>query len=301
MTFTHADVETYVIPAQLAMAMFGMGATLKAADFLDVARDLRGLLLGLGLQLIFVPLLALGFISVLDLGPGWAVGLCLIAAVPGGAFSNLLTFLGRGNTPLSIAVTVTSTALCVITVPIVLELTVSSYLPDDFRFPLGRVVIEIGVYLLVPLIAGMVCYRVWPSRSERIARFGIQAAVVLLLVIVVSSLRSGRIKIPEYGWGPPLVILAFGFALMLLVPQISRMFRRVDGDTLALSIEVVVRNIGVALLVVQFFFPGQPEQGHVLYSCLFFAGASGLFALPLLLCHRYGLPIVLFRPRRPTS
>ena len=296
---THADVETYVIPAQLALAMFGMGATLKVTDFVAVVRDLGGLALGLGLQLVMVPLLAVGFIAAFDLGPGWAVGLCLIAAVPGGAFSNLLTFLGRGNVALSISVTVASTALCVVTVPLILELMVSSYLPADFRFPLGRVVLEIGGYLLVPLIIGMLCHRAWPDHAERLARFGIRAAVVLLVVIVISSLRSGRIKIPEYGWEPPLIIIAFGTLLAIITPQITRLFRRYDDDTVALSVEVVVRNIGVALLVIQFFFPGEPEQGHVLYSCLFFAGASGLFALPLWVSHRFGLPIVLLRRRRP--
>lgn len=299
MFIDHADVERYVIPAQLALAMFGMGATLRVADFVDVARDFRGLILGLALQLIMVPLLAVGFIAVFDLGPGWAVGLCLVAVVPGGAFSNLLTFLGRGNVALSISVTVTSTALCVITVPILLNLIVSSYLPADFHFPLGRVILEIGGYLLIPLIIGMVVYRRVPKHALRLARFGIRGAVVLLVLIVISSLRSGRIKIPEYGWEPPMLIILFGTVMAVITPHISRVLGRFDDDTVALSIEVVVRNVGVALLMIQYFFPGQPEQGHVLYSCLFFAGASGFFALPLWLGHRYGWPIVLGRRRYP--
>jgi BASS family bile acid:Na+ symporter len=297
----HADVEAYVIPAQLALAMFGMGATLKVTDFFAVARDFRGLILGLALQLLMVPLLAVVFIEVFALTPGWAVGLCLVAVVPGGAFSNLLTFLGRGNVALSISVTVTSTALCVITVPVLLDLIVSSYLPVDFRFPLGRVILEIGGYLLIPLIVGMVVYRGLPRHAERLARFGIRGAVILLIVIVVSSLRSGRIKIPEYGWEPPLIILAFGIVMAIITPHIARLLGRFDDDTVALSIEVVVRNVGVALLMIQYFFPGQPEQGHVLYSCLFFAGASGFFALPLWVGHRFGWPVVLGRKRYPRS
>jgi BASS family bile acid:Na+ symporter len=295
---SHADVETYLVPLQLATAMFGMGATLGVSDFLAVTRDPRGLALGLGLQLVFVPLLAVAFIAGFDLGPGWAVGLCLVAAVPGGAFSNLLTFLGRGNVALSISVTVCSTALCVLTVPALLRLLVSSSLPASFVFPLHRVVIEIGAYLLGPLLLGMAVFRVAPRWSPALARLGIRAAVVLIVVIALSAMGSGRIKIPEYGWTPPLIIVLFGVALAVLTPQISRLFGRFDDDTLALGVEVTVRNIGVALLVVHFFFPGLPEQGQVLYTCLFYAGASGLFALPLVILHRFGGPLVLLRGHR---
>ena len=103
LTDLHAFVEAYFVPIQLALAMLGMGATLTVQDFIDVVRDPRGLALGWALQLVFVPLAAFAFVELLELEPGWAVGLCLVAVVPGGTFSNLLTFLGRGNLALSIS------------------------------------------------------------------------------------------------------------------------------------------------------------------------------------------------------
>jgi len=50
--------------------------------------------------------------SLLRLPAGVAFGLLLIAAMPGGLFSNLLTHLGSGNVALSITATVVSTLLC---------------------------------------------------------------------------------------------------------------------------------------------------------------------------------------------
>ena len=41
----------------------------------------------------------------LDIDPGVAVGIAILAAVPGGTVSNVFTFAARGNVPLSIAVT----------------------------------------------------------------------------------------------------------------------------------------------------------------------------------------------------
>lgn len=299
MSELHLFVETYFVPVQLGLAMLGMGATLSVRDFLDVLRDPRGLALGLALQLILVPVAAFGFIELLDLSPGWAVGLCLVAVVPGGAFSNLLTFLGRGNVALSISVTAVTTAACMFTVPLLLQLLASSYLPETFELPLGRIILEISGYLLVPLLLGMVIFRSWPEKAPVIARACIWGAVLLIVLITISALLSGRIEVGAYGWGPPLTIVAFGAALANITPLLVRGARHYDDDNVALTIEVAVRNIGIALLLVRFFFPGQPEQGHVLYTCLFYAGLSGFLAVPIVLRHRFDRPVVPLLKKRP--
>ncbi len=295
----HATVEQYFVPTQLALAMFGMGATLSVRDFLQVLRDPRGLALGLGLQLVFVPALAYAFIEIFDLAPGWAVGLCLVAVVPGGAFSNLLTFLGKGNVPLSISVTVASTAGCIATIPLLLGVLASSHVPPDFSFPTQRIVVEIFAYLLVPLALGMVMFRVAEKPSARLSKWAIRGSILLIALITVSALRSGRIRVAEYGIVPPATLLLFGVLLANVTPQVARLFRRYDDDAVALSVEVAVRNIGIALLLVQFFFPGEPEHGHVLYSCLFYAGLSGFLALPIVLRHRLRGKAVLLRAPNP--
>lgn len=295
----HAFVESYLIPTQLALAMLGMGATLSPNDFANVARDPVGLGIGLVLQVVAVPALALGFTNVFDMSEGWAVGLILVSVVPGGAFSNLLTFLGRGNTPLSISMTVAATLGCVITVPFVLSVAAASHLPADFVFPTDRIVVEIFFYLLLPLALGMVIYRLWPASAETISRWAVRLALLLILVITVSALGSGRIRILAYGWQPPAIIFLFGLCLSVGMPVIMRLLRRYDDDTIALGIEVTVRNVGVALLLVHFFFPGTDANGHVLYTCLFYAGLSGWLTLPMLLRHRWGRsPLWFLSPRR---
>lgn len=295
----HAFSETYLVPAQLALAMLGMGATLSIRDFGSILRDPLGLALGLFLQLVLVPALALGFTYVFDLSEGWAVGLILVSVVPGGAFSNLLTFLGRGNTPLSISMTVAATLGCVATVPFVLGLAASSHLPADFAFPTRRIMIEIFLYLMVPLGFGMVLFRLAPRFSKAVSDWSIRGAMALIVYITITALGSGRIKVLEYGLVPPAIILLFGVCLAIIVPMVPRTLGRYDDDTLALGIEVTVRNVGVALLLVHFFFPGSEANGHVLYTCLFYAGLSGWLAVPMLLRNRWGRsPIWFLSPRR---
>lgn len=290
--------EQVLVPVQLLLAMLGMGATLRPQDFGVILKDPRGLALGLALQWLFVPLVAVGVITAFDLGPGWALGLLLVAVVPGGATSNLLTFLGRGSVPLSIAVTTVTTLACMATVPALLGLLASDYLPADFAFPYARIVRDILLYLLAPLGVGMVLKRLAPGSSGALSTWAVRGSLFLILVITVSALGSGRIDIVAYGWRPPLIIVGFAATLAFTTPQLCRLVGRFDDDTVALQIEVVVRNIGIGLLLVNVFFPGEPRQAEVLYTCLFYAGLSTPFALPTLVRHRLGKSAVPLRERR---
>jgi predicted Na+-dependent transporter len=159
--------------------------------------------------------------------------------------------------------------------------------------------LDIFGYLLAPLALGMFIRQRMAARAPGVSRWAIRGSLALVLTIAVAALGTGRIRLPEYGWGPPLVILLFGTFLAVSVPQLCRLFGRYDDDTVALAIEVAVRNVGIGLLVVHFFFPGQKEQGMVLFTALFYAGASPVFAVPALLRHRFGRSAVLLRKPNP--
>ena len=279
--------------------MLGMGATLAVRDFGKVLQRPGPLLLGLCIQLIFMPALAMLWIHLFGFSEGWAVGLILVSVVPGGAFSNLLTFLARGHVPLSIAMTTASTAGCIATVPLILGLLAETHLPADFSFPTTKVVFDIFGFLLIPLAIGMAIFRTLPKHAAKVSKWSINLSVTLIILITVGALGAGRIKVGEYGIVPPLRILAFGVFASIAVPHIVRLFRRTDDEAVALTIEVCVRNVGVALLLIHFFFPDSPAQGHVLYTCLFYAGISGALTLFPLLRHRYGRSPVLLRKALP--
>ena len=289
LTGLQAFAESVLVPVQLFLAMLGMGATLTVGDFLKVFAQPRGLAVGLGMQWLVVPALAAGFVGAFSLSPGWAVGLVLVAAVPGGATSNLFTFLGRGNVPLSIAVTTVSTLACIGVIPLVLRLLAAPYLPADFSFPTARILRDIALYLLAPLALGMVIRRFWAGGSEAVSKWAIRGSVLCIVLIAGSSLGSGRIRLEEYGWGPPLTVVLFLATLAVVVPALVRMVGRPRPDATAIGIEAVVRNVGIGLLLLRFFFPDDASaNGQILFTCLFYSGASGAFAVPLLLWGRRG-------------
>src|SRR5262245_34967798 len=119
--------------SQLILFMTGMGATLRPADFTRIVREPRSLLAALACQYGLVPLLAVGLNHLLVPRdqPGFAIGLILIAAMPGGAMSKFFTYLGRGNLALSATLTAGTTLASLVTVPLLLRLLAVGYIPED--------------------------------------------------------------------------------------------------------------------------------------------------------------------------
>lgn len=294
----YGSAERYLIPAQLMLVMAGMGATLSLRDFADVVRAPSSLVIAMLLQWVMVPLAAAATIAALDLSPGWTLGLLLIAAAPPAAFSNVFTLLGRGNLALSVSTTAVITVGTVLTVPLLLGTMAAAHLPADFAFPTRRIVTEIALFMLLPLGLGMALRHRVERQAQRVSRALVRASLAVVAVIFIGALGSRRIEIAAYGWQPPLRILGFGVVMALITPQLCRLLGRYDRDTLALSVQVSMRNMGVALLMVRFFLPGTPDNAHILYSCLLYSGAGMWLAMPAVIAHRGGKSVVLGRRRR---
>ena len=298
---TWKAVEGVLIPLQLLLAMFGMGATLGVGEFNKVVRHPSGVSIGLGLQWVVVPLLGQLLILVFGLGPGWAAGVILVTVTPGGAFSNLLTYLARGHLALSIAVTAVATFASTITAPLLLRLLARGFLPQQFEFPTGRILLEVTLYLLLPLVAGMGVFHLVNRHAKTVSKVAIWVSMTLVLIIAAGALGAGRIKIAEYGWQPPLTILLFAVVIHFMALEVCHLLGRTDDESVALAIEVSVRNGGVGLLLMQFFFPGQEAQSHALYTILFYTGLQLWIPIPAMVRHRLGRSPLLLRRARPGS
>jgi len=104
-----ADFTALALNTAMFAMMFGMGLTLTPVDFRRVAKAPRATIVGTLLQLIIMPLVAIGIAKAFDMAPLLAVGLVVIGACPGGLFSNMYIHFARGNTALSITLTATAT------------------------------------------------------------------------------------------------------------------------------------------------------------------------------------------------
>jgi len=278
MTFEYAQFEYLLSAALLVLAMFGMGTTLRPTDFAGVARAPQGVLLVIVLQVLVTPLLAIGLARAFLLPPEVAVGMLLVAALPGGLFSNVMTFFGRGNVALSVSATAICTLGCLVTTTFVLKTFGSTQLPESFSMPAGRILSEISLCLLLPLTLGMVFLRLWPNRARRAAKFCIRGSVFLGLIIIGSA-TSGRLDVGQFGWRAPVAIVVFQLLALWLCYLFGAIVRLPVSDSFAIAIEVVVRNAHLGVLLKASLFPAGDEKSSlmgngVLFVVLFYGGIS---------------------------
>lgn len=281
--------EYALAASQLVLAMLGMGATLRAGDFLAVARGPKAFLTGTLCQMLAVPLLALLLIGVLPVHPGVAVGLAILAAIPGGTISNIFTFVARGNVALSIAITAVTTLLCVLTVPIVLQVLIRDFVPPDFEMPAARMAAEIVLFLLLPLAAGMLLLRLLPNVAAPVARWAVRASLVFVGLIVAGAALAGRLDWEALGAANIAIVVAFALALVALSALLTRACRLAAEDRTAISIEVVVRNINLGVMVKSSLLPAATAGSLAdlaLFTLLLYGGLMMLIALPLMLRRR---------------
>jgi len=262
------DVERGLSATMVTLAMLGMGATLTVRDFATTLFAWKGLAVGMAAQLLVVPAWAALLMFVLSLLPagfgglsvmgavGIATGIALVAAMPGGSVSNLLTFIGNGNVALSVSLTAITTFACLIATPVVLASLVTVQVPGDFDIDTSRIMLDIGLFLIAPLLAGMVV-RVTTTLKQQIffIKFMVRASLVLLALIIVGSLGAGRLQFAAYGWLGPAIIIVFCVGAIYLARLFAYACGTVDRDSFAIVIEVAVKNGLLALLILTSMFP----------------------------------------------
>jgi BASS family bile acid:Na+ symporter len=283
----YPQYQEWYARVQLICFMVGMGVNLTLGDFLLVAKRPRSFLLGFVGQVCVIPLIAVAINWLFGLEPRFALGMILVAAMPGGTMSKVFVYLGRGHIPLSITLTAVSTLATLVTVPVTLELLAADLVPDDVAMPVGVIVADVLLFLIAPLALGMMIGKLWPARRRLIATWSVRVGFVIVAAMIAGSLGSGLIQPGEHGLRLPLAIILF----CLLGQQLNMvpfyLFPLPRADRLAVGIEVTMRNMNLALLLNASLFKANADlNGGVMFVILFYAAVALAAGIPLALNHR---------------
>ncbi len=207
----------------LFLVMFGMGVTLRWSDFARVGEAPRAVITGLINQLVFVPLIALAIIAVLPTEPMIAMGLMVVACSPGGAVSNLFSYLSKGDTALSITLTAFSSIITIFTIPFIINYSLDIILGEEAKniyLPIGPTILNIFKLTALPVMLGMLLNYKYPGLAEKskpAIKWGSITVIVLALIFMV-------LKLQEIGDGWLLMKASLISVLMLNILTLSTGF-----------------------------------------------------------------------------
>lgn len=234
--------------------MAGMGLNLTFPDIKRVFLNPKGLLLGLISQMIFLPVLAFLISFIPGLTPEWKVGLMLVAICPGGATSNLLNYLLRGNLALSVSLATVNSFITLLTIPVFLHLSLQYFIGKDMaiELPFSTMLWEIFYLTLLPVIVGMIVRGFLQDNFKKITRLlNFLMPMVLGLAMIGAIFLEKKeeiIRTSDYLATLPHMIL-LNFLSMTMGFLFGRMARLNTPTAMTISLETGLQNTGLALAI----------------------------------------------------
>ena len=255
------NFEQAIVPL-LASVMFIMGLTLTDEDFLRISKDPRPVFVGVLLQFLLMPILALTLATMLQLSNQLTAGMVLVGSCAGGTASNVISYLAKGDVALSISMTMTSTLAGVIATP----LLCSFYLSETVAVDTLGMLLSISQIVLVPVVLGSLVNHYAHSAVLRFESWlpSISIAIILLIIAIIVALNSKQLL--EVGLLTLIAVILHNLLGLTGGFCISRLFGFNLRQSHTIAIEVGMQNSGLGAALALQFFSGAAALPAALFS-----------------------------------
>lgn len=230
------------VTLMLQFIMFTMGATMKPSNFGEVFRQPMRVLVVVSAQYLFMPLSAFLFAKLFQLQGEVALGLILLGSVPGGTSSNVMTYLAKGDVPLSITCTSISTLLSPLMTPLLLSLYGGAFIQIAF-WPMFLSIVKV---VLVPILLGLLVNRLFGAKADTANAFLPTFSSIAVLMVLAGTVAVNRDNLVATGVLIFIVVLCHNFSGYAFGYLISGLMGYSKASTRAIAIEIGVQNSGLA-------------------------------------------------------
>ncbi len=264
------------LPLSLAFIMFSVGLELTIADFKRVAVQPKVFFIGAISQMILLPVIAFALLSVWSIEPTLAVGVMIIAACPGGVTSNLMTYLARGDTALSVSLTAIISLLAVVTLPLIVSFSIVHFMDASIapELSIGKTVLGVFAITTVPVIIGMTVKHLAPAFAAKFERIARIIAAVLFVVIIAGAILAERDNVVDYFIQAGPTTLSLNLIMMALAITIAKMSGLGAPQQTAITLECGLQNGTLAIFVAVTLIGSQTMMiPGAIYSLLMFPTA----------------------------
>lgn len=248
-----------VVKVLVAVFLFGVALDTRVADLLVHLRKPWVLVIGVAAQFLLLPVLTLGLCHLLDVRGSVALGMMLVACLPAGNLSNLLTHRARGDVALSISLTTASNIVALVATPALFAFWAGAFGPaDDLlrRIELDPVAmaLEVGLLIALPFVLGIGVGTRWPAFSARMRRPVDLAVLSLLLLVVLGGLGARWRVILDHLSEVSLAVVVQNAMVLGVGALVALALRLHPAAARAMTLEIAVRNTALGLVVALAYF-----------------------------------------------
>ena len=249
------EIVTKIAPLCLALIMLGLGLGLAVKDFTRILRYPKNFLVGFILQLIILPIVALGVALILNLSAPIAVGLMIIAAAPGGVTSNVLTKFANGDVALSISLTAVVSLISIISVPFIIVTSADLLgVVISTSISMTGIALKMSLVVTVPVIIGMVIRGF--AENFILSKFNIINKITgwLFVVVFAAIWIEEKDNILTYLIEAGLAVLTLNVVMMTLAYIVAKKFVSGIPQQKCITLECGLQNGTLAVFVATLIF-----------------------------------------------
>ncbi len=255
----------------MACMMFGVSLTLRVDDFRRVLVAPVAPGVGMIAQFLLLPSLTCLVTWLLNIDAELALGMILVAACPGGVFSNVLTWMARGSVAVSVSMSAISSLAATVLTP--LNFALYGYLNPNTRELLTaisldplNILILVVLVLAIPMLLGMWAGSRFPRFAERSERPLRTIAIAVFLGFVGIAFGNNvelfTSRFHTFFW----LVVIHNLLALSLGYVLARLTRLPDADKRAVTLEIGIQNSGLGLVILFTFFP---EAGSMMLITAF--------------------------------
>lgn len=245
--------------------MLGMGASLTPRDFYLALRRPYGLAVGVISQYGIMPFIGFVFASTLVVPEAIAIGILIMACMPGGTTSNIFTYFSKGNLALSVLMTVTSTVFGIVMIPVVLVLYAGAL---DLEIPRENIIATL-VILLVPVAIGMVLRKLNANIGAVTEFLGSALALFFILFLMVSWIPRNWQFLLETTPATYVASVGLGLFGITIGYTFARLIRLHPRNARTVALETGIQNGPLAIAIIVFTFADTEAQSIVAVPVLY--------------------------------
>jgi BASS family bile acid:Na+ symporter len=250
-----------IIPL-LGVIMLGMGMTLTPADFADLMKRPREVILGVATQYMIMPGLGYLLAVAFHFPPGLAAGLVLVGCAPGGTASNVMTYLAGGDVALSVSITATTTLVAPLLTPSLTFLLAGAWVP----VPVVGLLLDTIKIVVLPVVAGLLLRVFMKERLGRILVFFPLISICAIIAIVAAIVAINAPGLSALAWTILLAVLLHNVLGFILAYGTARLMGMGERSARAIMFETGMQNSGLAAALSLKYFSASAAIPGVLFS-----------------------------------
>ena len=249
----------------VAVIMLGMGASLTPRDFYLALKRPYGLLVGVISQYGIMPLLGFLLALALTVPETIAIGILIMACMPGGTTSNIFTYFSKGNLALSVLMTVTSTLTGIIMIPLILLAYATAL---DLEIPKEDIV-KVLIVLLVPVALGMGIRKLNANAGAVIEFCGSLLALFFIVFIMVTWVPQNWYFLVNTTPATYVAAIGLGLVGITIGYLFAKSLKLHPRNARTVALETGIQNGPLAIAIITFTFPAEQQQAIMAVPALY--------------------------------